>query len=132
MDDARTNARFITQSAYELGFADRSFDLVVGAEVMEHLEEPERALDEIERVSCGDVILSVPREPLWRILNLIRLSYLREWGNTPGHLQHWSTSTFHELVASRFEIVAVRRPLPWTMILARKKRRKGVVAGVSL
>lgn len=112
---------FLAQSAYRLGFAGSSFDLVVGAEVLEHLEDPEQALEEIERVGRGEVILSVPREPVWRMLNILRLTYLREWGNTPGHLQHWSTSDFRDLVASRFEILQVRTPLPWTMILARKK-----------
>lgn len=124
-DPSSSRARFLSQSAYELGFAASSFDLVVAAEVLEHLEEPERALDEVDRVASDYVILSVPREPLWRILNLIRLTYLRDWGNTPGHFQHWSTAAFKDLVASRFETVAVRNPLPWTMILARKKDATG-------
>ncbi len=122
LDQPVGGAGFAAQSAYALGFADSSFDLVVGAEVLEHLEEPGSALTEIDRVARGSVILSVPREPIWRVLNLLRLSYLRDFGNTPGHLQHWSTSSFRDLAASRFEVAAVRTPLPWTMILAKKKR----------
>jgi ubiquinone/menaquinone biosynthesis C-methylase UbiE len=122
---ATGRTRFLAQSAYELGFAPARFDLVVGAEVLEHLDDPERALDEIARVARGHVILSVPREPLWRVLNMVRFSYLADWGNTPGHLQHWSASAFLELVASRFEILEVRGPLPWTMVLAKKKAARG-------
>lgn len=112
---------FAAQSAYQLGFSDQSVDLIVAAEVLEHLEDPDRAMQEINRVARGKVLLSVPREPLWRILNLARLSYLREWGNTPGHLQHWSPEGFAHFVAQHLNIRTVRNPLPWTMILAEKK-----------
>lgn len=114
---------FSAQSAYSLGFPDRAFDLVIGAEVLEHLERPEQALEEVERVACGHVLLSVPREPIWRAMNIARLSYLREFGNTPGHLQHWSSRSFVSLVSRYLEVVRVVKPLPWTMILARKKSR---------
>lgn len=116
-----SSLRFAAQSAYALGFPDESFDLVVGAEVLEHLESPERALDEMVRVARGHVILSVPREPIWRILNMARFSYLPQLGNTPGHVQHWSSRSFAAFVSRWFEIVSLRRPLPWTMLLARKR-----------
>ena len=45
------------------------------------------------------LLVSVPREPLWRGLNLARGSYLRELGNTPGHLNHWSKRRFASLLA---------------------------------
>ena len=69
------------------------------------------------------LIASVPREPLWRILNVARGRYWLELGNTPGHLQHWSGSTFTALLAERFELVEVRYPLPWTMALCRVRAR---------
>ena len=64
-------------------------------------------------------IVSVPREPLWRALNLGRLKYLRDLGNTPGHLQHWSRRSFLSFLERRLEVVAVRSPVPWTMALCR-------------
>lgn len=112
---------FSAQSAYSLGFPDGAFDLVVGAEVLEHLEAPGRALDEIARVARRDIILSVPREPIWRILNVARLSYLSQWGNTPGHVQHWSSRSFADFVSRRLDVVKLNRPLPWTMLHAQKR-----------
>ena len=65
------------------------------------------------------LILSVPREPLWRALNLARLSYVGALGNTPGHLNHWSKREFLRFVGDGLEVVEARSPLPWTMALCR-------------
>lgn len=94
-------------------------ELVVCCEVLEHLPDPELALDKLAELARPWLIASVPREPLWRALNLARLSYVRELGNTPGHLNHWSRGAFVSLLGSRFEVIEVRSPLPWTMALCR-------------
>lgn len=113
---------FSTQTAYRLGFPNNSFDLVIAAEVLEHLETPERALQEIQRVSRKYVFLSVPREPLWRAMNMARFTYVTHLGNTPGHLQHWSSREFVGLVSKYFEVVEVKKPIPWTIVMARKQQ----------
>ena len=59
------------------------------------------------------------REPLWRALNVLRGAYVRELGNTPGHLNHWSKRSFVELLSRHGEVVEVRAPFPWTMLLVR-------------
>jgi ubiquinone/menaquinone biosynthesis C-methylase UbiE len=104
-----------------LPFPDGAFDLVLGIEVLEHVLSPARALVEIERVASDHVVLSVPREPIWRIANVARGRYLGQLGNTPGHLNHWSTKAFRTLVSSRFELGATRTPLPWTILSARRR-----------
>ncbi|GAB4500238.1 MAG: hypothetical protein OHK003_19560 [Anaerolineales bacterium] len=111
----------ITQeSVYELKRPDNSFDAVFLLEVMEHLDNYELALKELFRVSRRYVILSVPNEPLWRILNLARFRYVKDWGNTPGHLNHWNASGFSRLV-SKFGIVRkVYLPIPWIILVAEK------------
>lgn len=105
----------------QLPFPDRSFDLVLGIEVLEHVVSPGVALTEIERVSRGAVVLSVPREPIWRIANVLRGRYVRQGGNTPGHLNHWSTRRFRALVANRFDVQATNTPFPWTILSARRR-----------
>jgi SAM-dependent methyltransferase len=94
-------------------------ELVVCCEVLEHLSDPHRALAGLAGLARPWLIASVPREPLWRALNLARLSYVRALGNTPGHLSHWSKGGFERLLGERFEVVAVRSPVPWTMALCR-------------
>jgi SAM-dependent methyltransferase len=111
---------FQTESIYHLPFPDRDFDLVLACEVFEHLERPAEALAEVQRVCAGHLLLSVPWEPLWRVLNVVRGKYVRSWGNTPGHVQHFTRRAIRRLVATRFEILDVRKPLPWTMLLARR------------
>ena len=86
---------------------------------MEHVADPKAALEIVARLATPWAILSVPREPLWRLLNLGRLTYVRGLGNTPGHLQHWSRRSFVRFLEQRLEVVAVRSPLPWTMALCR-------------
>src|SRR5262245_44921855 len=94
-----------------------SAELVLCCEVLEHLEDPQRALDVIAELARPWLIASVPREPLWRVLNLARLSYISHLGNTPGHENHWSKRGFVRFLARRFDVVEVMSPLPWTMAL---------------
>lgn len=96
-------------------------DLVVCCEVMEHLEDSLAALEVLSGLSRGYVLVSVPREPIWRVLNMARGRYLADLGNTPGHIQHWSKRSFVELLATKLDVLAVRTPLPWTMALCRAR-----------
>lgn len=109
----------------ELGPEGHAAELVLCCEVLEHLEDPERALEVLARLARPWLIASVPREPLWRALNLARLSYVSELGNTPGHLNHWSKRGFVRFLRRRFEVVEVRSPLPWTMVLCRAAGASG-------
>ena len=94
-------------------------ELIVCCEVLEHLDDPERALDVLAGLARPWLIASVPREPLWRALNLARLSYVSDLGNTPGHLSHWSKRDFVRFLTRRFEVTEVRSPTPWSMVLCR-------------
>jgi 2-polyprenyl-3-methyl-5-hydroxy-6-metoxy-1,4-benzoquinol methylase len=96
-------------------------ELVVCCEVLEHLEDPEGALAVLAGLATPWLIASVPREPLWRAMNLARLSYVGALGNTPGHLNHWSKRSFAAFLGTRFELVELRSPLPWTMALCRAR-----------
>ena len=104
------------KSIYDLDAAVDSADTVVCCEVMEHLMEPKAALKRLVSVTRKDLILSVPREPIWHLLNMARGKYLHALGNTPGHIQHWTRKMFAEFVGAHAEIVAVKSSLPWTLI----------------
>lgn len=112
---------FVKGSVYELQFDDGSFDVVILSEVLEHLEDPQRALAEVERVSRGHVVISVPNEPIWRLGNMARLAYLGSLGNTPGHINHWSKKRFLEMITQVFDVAQVRTPFPWVAALCKKK-----------
>jgi 2-polyprenyl-3-methyl-5-hydroxy-6-metoxy-1,4-benzoquinol methylase len=101
----------------ELPFGDGEFDLVAAIEVLEHAADAERMLSELVRCARSHVLVSVPREPLWRALNLARGAYWRSAGNTPGHRHHWSRRSFERLVQAHGELIALRAPLPWTVAL---------------
>ena len=109
------------EDIYDLNIEDSSVDLIFVLEVLEHLEDPQKALEEIKRVTKEYAIVGVPREPIWRMLNMIRFKYLKDLGNTPGHIQHWSSISFKKLLKDNgFEIIKVKQPLPWTMVLIKK------------
>ena len=55
-------------------------------------------------------------------LNLARGKYIKDLGNTPGHLQHWSKKSFITLVEKYFTVIEVKSPLPWTMLLCRQRQ----------
>jgi 2-polyprenyl-3-methyl-5-hydroxy-6-metoxy-1,4-benzoquinol methylase len=96
-----------------------SRELVVCCEVLEHLPAPGRALEHLVALARPWLVLSVPREPLWRCLNVVRGHYLADLGNTPGHIQHWGKGEFLRLVSNYATIAEVRNPPPWTMLLCR-------------
>lgn len=104
-------------SIYALPYPDDAFDLVVCCEVLEHLEDPKMGLGELARVARRRVIVSTPWEPTWRLLNLARGRYVRDLGNTPGHLQHFSRRRLQRLVETRVRVLERRTPLPWTILL---------------
>jgi 2-polyprenyl-3-methyl-5-hydroxy-6-metoxy-1,4-benzoquinol methylase len=99
--------------------ANLEFDLAAAIEVLEHVPDPAQTLAEMARVARGHLLVSVPREPLWRALNLARGAYLRHLGNTPGHVNHWSKRAFVRLLGGYGTVVELRSPFPWTMLLVR-------------
>jgi ubiquinone/menaquinone biosynthesis C-methylase UbiE len=103
-----------------LPFPSASFDLILAIEVLEHVEDPPAALREVNRVGSGTMVLSVPREPIWRAANLARGKYLSALGNTPGHINHWSKRSFTSLVGRHLSVETVTSPFPWTMVAARR------------
>ncbi|HEX3316629.1 MAG TPA: class I SAM-dependent methyltransferase [Solirubrobacteraceae bacterium] len=115
----RPNLEYRVQKAEDLPFEAGEFDFASAIEVLEHVPEPGHTLAEMARVAERHLLVSVPREPMWRGLNMARGAYLRDWGNTPGHVNHWSKRGFVAFLSTVGEPVEVRSPFPWTMVLVR-------------
>jgi len=113
------NLTYQVMKAENLPFAEGEFDVATAIEVLEHVPDPEHTVAEMARVASGHLLVSVPREPLWRGLNVARGAYLRDLGNTPGHLNHWSKRSFVSLLSRHGDVVQARSPFPWTMLLVR-------------
>ncbi|HKH78918.1 MAG TPA: class I SAM-dependent methyltransferase [Solirubrobacteraceae bacterium] len=113
------NLEYRVMGAENLPFADGEFDLATAIEVLEHVPDPEHTLGEMARCAQRHLLVSVPREPLWRMLNMARGAYWPELGNTPGHLNHWSRRAFVQLLGRYGQVAEVRSPFPWTMLLVR-------------
>jgi 2-polyprenyl-3-methyl-5-hydroxy-6-metoxy-1,4-benzoquinol methylase len=113
------NLEYVVMKAENLPFADGEFEVASAIEVLEHVPDPEHTVAEMARVASKHLLVSVPREPLWRGLNMARGAYLKELGNTPGHLNHWSKRSFTALLSKHGTVVEARSPFPWTMLLVR-------------
>jgi ubiquinone/menaquinone biosynthesis C-methylase UbiE len=87
------NVRFEVGNVYELGFADRSFDVAFAHNVLEHVAQPDQALREMHRVLKPDGIVGIrdvdiggnliaPEEDrLWQWLSLMEAV----WEGQGGH-----------------------------------------------
>lgn len=109
-----------TSEPLQLPYPDESFDLVLMIEVLEHLFMPEEGLKEAKRLTKSFFIASVPNEPLWRFINILQCKHLLEFGNTPGHVNHWGKRRFYQLLSSQFHIKQFLTPFPWLMTLSKK------------
>lgn len=113
----RDNLEYRTVEATVLPFDDDEFELASAIEVLEHVPEPASTIAEMARVAEKYLLVSVPREPLWRMLNLARGSYIKQLGNTPGHVNHWSKRAFVKELSKVGTVVEATSPFPWTMLL---------------
>jgi 2-polyprenyl-3-methyl-5-hydroxy-6-metoxy-1,4-benzoquinol methylase len=118
-EHAAANLEYRVMEAANLPFGEDEFDLASAIEVLEHVPDPEHTLAEMARCAERHLLVSVPREPLWRMLNMARGAYWPQLGNTPGHLNHWSRRSFVQLLSRHGEVAEVRSPFPWTMLLVR-------------
>lgn len=110
---------WILNKAERLPIRENSIDLVIACEVLEHINSPEDFLEECKRLNAKYYLFSIPNEPLWRILNILRFKYLKDFGNTPGHINHWSITKIRNLVSQYLDINEIFFTQPWIFILAK-------------
>ncbi len=112
--------KFSVGNIYNLNCISNSFDLVLACEILEHLENPFKAIIELKRVTKKFCIISVPNEPLWRVANILRGAYLKNFGNTPGHVQHWTKKQFKNLLKNHFKQVFIKKSILWNIAICKK------------
>jgi len=87
-----------------LDFGDGSFDTVTCLEVLEHLEDPKKALKELVRVSRKRVIITVPfNEKIRYVLCMHCAKY------TPysGHLHSFNRESIRDIITDDVRVVKV-------------------------
>lgn len=112
------NIEYSTGDIFKLDyFKDKSFDLVMSLEVLEHLENYEKAIEIMCKLSKKYLLLSVPNEPWFRIANVLRLKYLKRFGNTPGHINNWTRKEFRNLCMGYGKIIKFKTSGVWNIVL---------------
>lgn len=113
-------ADLIQGDIYHLPFKENTFGLSVILNVLEHLEQPEKALSEMRGVSKRYCLISVPYEPFFRLSNVMRLKYMANFGNYPYHLNHWGKSSFRKLLKKYFRKVNISSSTLWIIAFCEK------------
>jgi len=122
LDRNPESAAGVLASVKALPFGATSFDVVTCLEVLEHLEDPRAAAQELARVARRAVILSVPHEPYFRIGNLLRGKHVERLGDHPEHVQHWNLRTFGAFLEASFPQVRLIEAFPWIIACCRPDR----------
>ncbi|MBK7580043.1 MAG: class I SAM-dependent methyltransferase [Myxococcales bacterium] len=121
-DLARLRAKFPrikthAASIYDVGQLPGRYDLVLCAEVLEHVDDPDRALAAIMRLAPKRVLLTVPHEPWFLLSNLLRGKNLTRLGNDPEHLQLFTGRRFERLISRHVDVMRMTRSYPWLLAL---------------
>lgn len=85
---------FIKGDVYKLPFKDKTFDVVICSEVLEHLEHPEKALKELKRVAKQKIIVTVPND---QELVKIICPHCEKEHYLSGHIQRFNRETIKSL-----------------------------------
>ena len=104
---------------------EEPFDLVIASEVFEHLREPEPYLERLVKLGSRHFLFTVPWEPWFRLMNLLRGRDVRRWGNHPEHVNHWNARSFETFLARRVQVEAVRGVFPFIIARASAKNEDG-------
>ena len=123
IDDARNrlpDVKIETQDIYQLPYDDKSFDLILCLEVLEHLKNPSSALKEIARVTSKHLIVSVPSEPFFMLGNLMRGKNILQCGNDQDHVNHWNKRALHKFLSEEVNVNKIITSFPWLIALCSK------------
>jgi ubiquinone/menaquinone biosynthesis C-methylase UbiE len=115
------NEKAFIADVYGIDLPERSFDLVLALEILEHLEKPQKALKQLQKITKRNILLSVPLEPYFGLSNLFFRRNMEEIKKEESRINKWTKGKFVKLVNKYFEVEEVTISFPWVLVLARKK-----------
>lgn len=96
--DKKLNHIEVNGSTYNLPFNDSSFNLVYCSHILEHLEQPTKAIKELKRVSKNIVVIKVPNASYFKF----KTSDINN-----GHISSWNRYTLKCLLSNHFKKVEI-------------------------
>lgn len=108
-------------SVYDLKMKNKSVDCVVFLEVIEHLSDAQKAIQEIYRVLKKDrkLILLFPNDLMFKIIRLT-MFYFKEALCNSGHLRQWSPKNMRAILQKQGFKIIKQKSIPfyfWPMSL---------------
>lgn len=111
--------RPLNASLSALPLSPGSIDLIVAMEVVEHLAEPDRFLEEARRVLTPDgiLLLSTPNREM----------VSPGWQRPPNrfHLREWGAAEFRRMLGEVFACVELQGQIPGPRLIARREAGRG-------
>lgn len=108
------NAHFEYGDALTIRVPDKQFDTLMALELLEHIQDFEAALQNLQKINARYFLLSVPHEPFFRMLNFLRGRHWHRLGNHPGHINTWGKDEFKRIISPYFTIEKDLSSFPWT------------------
>ena len=102
---------------------EQEYDLVLCLEVLEHIEKYNAALNNIKKIKSKKIVFSVPNEPFFRIANVARLHYVKQLGNTPGHVNNFTYFDIYRVIKKHFpkDKVTISNCYIWNFVVVERK-----------
>jgi SAM-dependent methyltransferase len=99
---------------------ERSFDLVIASQVLEHLPNPDIFLKKLVLLSNRFLLFTVPWEPWFRLTNLARGRDLPRFGNHPEHINHWRKDSFKRFIEPHATITKLYTIFPFIIAIVKR------------
>ncbi len=99
---------------YNLTLTDNSVDTVFLIEVIEHLTQPQRALQEIHRIlkPGGKVVILFPNDSVFAVARFVTLKF-KEWKYNPGHVRQWTHNDLQDVLREIGFLPKLQRSIPF-------------------